>query len=719
MALIRIYSQLIQWESGIGDILPVSDLAKGTRALDLTTDVKSQWDGALWQPGWFTDQQLTDHEADKSNPHEVDYSELIGAQPAPITHSHTEAEITDLDKYAKGDFITVSVGSADAGKPIVLDSTGGLDPTISGSGLYPVAMYTPEAAAEYPDPTGEQHGAYWGVLVDAAGYTFVAGDLIGLTVHENDSVIYGSQGWGIFYAPAAPDDYYRLDGSKAITAPFAGGGQQVKNIAAATVAGDAVEFSQISAFSDGFVSTAGDTMSGNLVVNKGDITKITLSDVSLMIDPVAGGPPVVYSKDGIVSGGNDVLAFDIGGFTAIGGPVVGGQGFTIHPTTNFVVPPESVTPTASDHLATKGYIDGIVPTNYVKDTGDTMTGDLSIGSNSGIAGQLNLINGTGNPGVNIWGGYANQVGRIFVGTDNELILTHYNDGATEETELTIANGNASLTSAEDVAAVPTHATHITPKAYVDTQVGTKEDDLGFPASTGQLLSSDISGVRTWINAPNTGIPEAPVDGVIYGRGGATPAWVGVLPLTGGDLTGPLTVDTASGGYSIFVGSTSAPTIAFTESGTNVGLVSSQAAVPFRVRNGASFELFRIDDDNTATFASTVSGEVPTADEHFATKLYVDSKPGTPVGGATWDVLRKTSSTDHATEWAAAIGVFVIVLTWAELVAAQGAGTVKKWDKYEISDQSGREIEIKLQSPDGSSWFEEINDGGTVSLLKVE
>lgn len=37
-----------------------------------------------------------------------------------------------------------------------------------------------------------------------------------------------------------------------------------------------------------------------------------------------------------------------------------------------------------------------------------------------------------------------------------------------------------------------------------------------------------------------GIPEAPSDGAIYGRGGSTPAWTPVLPVTGGTVTGPTT-----------------------------------------------------------------------------------------------------------------------------------------------------------------------------------
>src|ERR1700751_890348 len=38
-----------------------------------------------------------------------------------------------------------------------------------------------------------------------------------------------------------------------------------------------------------------------------------------------------------------------------------------------------------------------------------------------------------------------------------------------------------------------------------------------------------------------GIPDSPTDGKIYGRGGATPAWVPTVPLAGGTMTGLLTL----------------------------------------------------------------------------------------------------------------------------------------------------------------------------------
>ena len=232
---------------------------------------------------------IDNHKADKNNPHEMTPAD-IGAAPTVHTHVigdtdglqtalnnkankvhvHVIGDVTGLqtelndkldlgEAYLKTEYIIEGGTSSQAGKPIVLDNTGKLHPTISGSGLYPVAMYTPDATNEYPDTTGETFGAYWGVIgIDpATGYTFVGGDLAGSTVYPNDTIIYGSQGWGLFIAPTDSSAFYRLDGTLAISAPFAGGGQQLKNIAVATEAGDAVEFSQISSLTTSFMRLDG------------------------------------------------------------------------------------------------------------------------------------------------------------------------------------------------------------------------------------------------------------------------------------------------------------------------------------------------------------------------------------------------------------------------------------------------------------------------------
>lgn len=53
--------------------------------------------------------------------------------------------------------------------------------------------------------------------------------------------------------------------------------------------------------------------------------------------------------------------------------------------------------------------------------------------------------------------------------------------------------------------------------------------VGPPGPPGPVGPAGPQGI------PGTGFPDAPNDGVVYGRGGATVAWTGVLPLTGGTL----------------------------------------------------------------------------------------------------------------------------------------------------------------------------------------
>ena len=60
------------------------------------------------------------------------------------------------------------------------------------------------------------------------------------------------------------------------------------------------------------------------------------------------------------------------------------------------------------------------------------------------------------------------------------------------------------------------------------------------ASSGYQLVLDVAA------GPGGGIAEAPLDGVVYGRLGSTASWLGVLPLTGGTVSGQLTVGDGTG-----------------------------------------------------------------------------------------------------------------------------------------------------------------------------
>lgn len=59
------------------------------------------------------------------------------------------------------------------------------------------------------------------------------------------------------------------------------------------------------------------------------------------------------------------------------------------------------------------------------------------------------------------------------------------------------------------------------------------------------------------------------------------------------------------------------------------------------------------------------------------------------------------------------------LTWSSLLSLQRAGEVKPWDKYIIIDQLDRPIYIFGQSPDGKSWYNEIDNDGVETLRHID
>ena len=132
-----------------------------------------------------------------------------------------------------------------AGKPIVTSSNGKIHNSfISIESLHYVGTWTPQSGNEYPDISNETPGAFWivqGLVID---YTFMTGELIGQSVSNGDYMMYGTNGWDIINSTIDPNIYYRLDGTKEIEAPFAGGNQQIKNIAQGTENSDAITLFQ-------------------------------------------------------------------------------------------------------------------------------------------------------------------------------------------------------------------------------------------------------------------------------------------------------------------------------------------------------------------------------------------------------------------------------------------------------------------------------------------
>jgi len=76
--------------------------------------------------------------------------------------------------------------------------------------------------------------------------------------------------------------------------------------------------------------------------------------------------------------------------------------------------------------------------------------------------------------------------------------------------------------------------------YSTTAEGPPDPDrwVGPPGPQGPTGPTGPQGPQ---GVPGTPYPEAPNNGPIYGRGGATVTWTPVLPLAGGIVTGPLTV----------------------------------------------------------------------------------------------------------------------------------------------------------------------------------
>ena len=188
--------------------------------------------------------------------------------PVLVVDSSDNIIKTTIKIFFDSDHISVGNGAVDANKPIILNANGYVDPSfIEHDTMYYVGSFTPTPTDEYPDTTGETKGAAWMVqgVDDTNGYTFNSGDLTGRNITNSDFMVWGSNGWSIISGQMNPSIYYLLDGTRAITAPFAGGGQQIKNIADGTDDQDAVTVNQISTLLDYFVKVDGDTMTGALI----------------------------------------------------------------------------------------------------------------------------------------------------------------------------------------------------------------------------------------------------------------------------------------------------------------------------------------------------------------------------------------------------------------------------------------------------------------------
>jgi len=201
------------------------------------------------------------NELDQKAPinHNHDISDITNLQDeldqkASINHDHDISDITNLqneldDRFTKSAFIDESMGSSDANKPIKTDINGKLSMTfIDLNAFKHQGPFTPTSSQEYPDLTNHNPGDFWDITgLPEEGYTFTTGTLQDKTAKNGDLMIHGQQvDWWLKEGDSLdPNIYYYLDGRSAITGPFAGGQQQIKNIADGTDLTDGVTLQQL------------------------------------------------------------------------------------------------------------------------------------------------------------------------------------------------------------------------------------------------------------------------------------------------------------------------------------------------------------------------------------------------------------------------------------------------------------------------------------------
>ena len=173
----------------------------------------------------------------------------------------------------------------------------------------------------------------------------------------------------------------------------------------------------------------------------------------------------------------------------------------------------------------------------------------------------------------------------------------------------------------------------TPVFVQDTAPGAPNNgDLWYDTVGGNLyIWAVIGGQGQWViaNAASPTLPEAPTDGQVYGRDGATTSWNPVLPLaTGGVVAGPIT---PSGGV---VGVTNGSNAAAGQIGEVIQVNNPETSAPVpsspSTANLASISLTSGDWDVSAC-AGFVIGNVPASGYQIALNTTSGAIPG---GGAT-------------------------------------------------------------------------------------
>jgi len=323
--------------------------------------------------------------------------------------------------------------------------------------FYFIGPFTPTASQEYPDIGGYREGSQWQIegVDTGTGYTYTTGSLQGRTIFNGDFIIYGLLEWTIIQG-VSEDTFYRLDGSSAIFAPFAAGGQQLKNIADGTEDQDAVSLKQVNDYSDLFYHRDGTNPLTNHFRGAG-----------YQLKDIANG---TEDTDGATKG-----QLDTG-----------------------LAPKADIT-----------YVD-TQDDLKVDRAGDTMTGDLTV--------QADILVNKGGTVKSKLDDFGLQVSSQDDSKEFEAIFDPVTMGFdfkfNADTSLTANSGKAPSTKYD-----PTEDNSLTRKDYVDAGVNSKEDSLGNPTESEQYLTSTQAGDRSWVTPRKTflDLDDAPDD--YTGKGG--------------------------------------------------------------------------------------------------------------------------------------------------------------------------------------------------------
>ena len=410
----------------------------------------------------------------------------------------------NLDVFFKNDYINSSNGPQDAGKPVVLNSQGIIDGSmIDMNSFYYVGTFTPgdnggcdpysDPFCEYPDTAGETFGALWIVQDLIVNYTFQTGDLAGDTVKNGDFMIWSVSGWSVIESSMDPLLYYKLDGTQAITAPFAGGNQQLKNIADGTDLQDAVTVNQISYFSTFFVPRDGSLdLTNNM--DAGGFQLKQVADGTDLQDAVT----LNQLNDKLSLDGSDIFTGDlnIGDGNTGGNLIMRSRDDNYNPQTIYQRKDGSdvisfYTKNATDLVLSFYDPDSSNPNTPVSETIFERSGKIIVNAGQ-INGNLVLQeNSSGYSDLIFRRINSTYCGAIQSSNDNLVFNVYSDDGSTITNQMALTrDGNLVVANA---------------KVWKEDNFNpdTKEDDLGNPTEPEQYLTSSTSGYRSWVTPRKT------------------------------------------------------------------------------------------------------------------------------------------------------------------------------------------------------------------------